>query len=183
MKKWIMYNNVVTKMSWSQQDDTALVTLKVGLYQKNILLSVWWDRCTCTMSYNWTINSEKYYSQLNFLQAVIKKKQPALANRTNVEFLQDNASARPYVSLKTQQKLQSLGGMFYFSKHILYSPDIAPLDYHLFLFLQNSFNGTRFDFSDHIKHHLAQLCVCVCQKPFKFWEDRTFSLMTDCKRL
>ena len=39
----IVYNNVVRKGSWSKRDEPPQTTSKTELYQKKIMLSVWWD--------------------------------------------------------------------------------------------------------------------------------------------
>ena len=56
-------------------------------------------------------------------------------------FLQDNV--RLHVSLMTRQKLTAWLEVLI---HLPYSPDVAPLDNHLFWSLQNSFNGKKFQF-------------------------------------
>ena len=52
--------------------------------------------------------------------------------------------------------------------HLLYSPDIAPSDFHLFRALQNSLNGSNFIFLEDCKRHLKQF---FAQKGKKFGED------------
>ena len=53
------------------------------------------------------------------------------------------------------------------------SPDIAPLDFHLFWSLQNSLNRKNFNSLEDCKKHLEQL---FAQKDKKFWEDRIMKL-------
>ncbi|GFV58417.1 mariner Mos1 transposase [Trichonephila clavipes] len=62
----------------------------------------------------------------------INQKRPELANRRCVVFHQDNA--RPHTTVVTTQKLRRLGWEVLMSP--LYSLDLAPSDYHLFLALQ-----------------------------------------------
>ena len=52
-------------------------------------------------------------------------------------FHQDNA--RPHTSLMTRQKFRELGWDVF--THPPYSPDLAPNDYHLFLFMANALDG------------------------------------------
>ena len=42
-EKWIAYNNVVRKRSWSKRYEPLQTTSKVELHQKKIFLSVWWN--------------------------------------------------------------------------------------------------------------------------------------------
>ena len=53
---------------------------------------------------NETIDSKKYYEQLDKLNENLIKKHPALVNREGVIFQQDNA--RPHVSKITSQKIK-----------------------------------------------------------------------------
>ena len=41
-EKWIVYNNVVRKRSWSKRDEPPQTSI-AELRQKNIMLSVWWN--------------------------------------------------------------------------------------------------------------------------------------------
>ena len=66
----------------------------------------------------------------------------------------------------TRQKLLELGWEALI--HLLYSPDIAPLDFDLFWSLQNSFNGESFNSLENCKRHLEQF---FAQKDKKFWDD------------
>ena len=109
-------------------------------------MCIWWDwkgdLYYELLPENQTINSNKYCSQLNQLKASLDEKRPELVNRKRVIFHQDNA--RLHVSLMTRQKLLQLGWEVLI--RLLYSPDIAPSDFHLFCSLQNSLNGKNFNF-------------------------------------
>ena len=86
------------------------------------------------------------------LEKEIKKKRPELATRKGVILHQDNVSS--YTSLITRKKLLELG--WEVMPHPLYSPDLAPSDYHLFLSLQNHLNGKTFDSNEAVKNELIQ---------------------------
>jgi len=64
--------------------------------------------------------------------------------------------ARSHVSLHTRQKLMQLGWDV-LSSLAIPSPDLAPSDYHLFRFLQNSLNGKNLDSLEVCKNYLEQL--------------------------
>ena len=85
---------------------------------------------------NQMIKSNKYCPQLDQVRAALDEEYLELFNRKLIIFHQDNA--RPHVSLMTGQKLLQLSWEVLI--HPLYSPNIAPLDFHLFQPLQNSLN-------------------------------------------
>ena len=76
-EKWIIYNNVVQKRSWSKRDEPQQTTSKAELHQKKIMLSVWWDWKGVIffelLLRNQTINSDIYCRQLKKLNAAVKK--------------------------------------------------------------------------------------------------------------
>jgi len=131
-EKWVVYNNVKRKRSWSKKDEPAQSTSKADIHQKKVMLSVWWDFKGIVFFFellpdNTTINSEVYCHQLDKLNDSLKQKRLELINRKGVVFHQDNA--RPHTSLVTRQKLLQLG--WDVLPHPPYSPDLAPSDYYL----------------------------------------------------
>ena len=99
------------KKSWSKRDELAQSTSKADIYQKKVMLSVWWDFTGIVyfelLPRNQTINSNVYCRQLMKLDKEIKEKQPELATRKGVTFNQDNA--RLHTSWVTRKKLLELG--------------------------------------------------------------------------
>ena len=145
-EKWILYNNVEQKRLRGKRNEPPPTTPKAGLHPKKVMLCIWWD-WKGVLYYellleNQTINSNKYCSHLDQLKAALDEKRPELVNTKCIIFHQDNA--RPHVSLVTRQKLLQLG--WEIPIHPLYSPDIAPSDFHLFRSLQNSLNGKKIQF-------------------------------------
>ena len=164
-EKWILYNNVGWKRSWGKRNEPPPTTPKAGLHPKKVMLCIWWD-WKGVLYYelfpeNQTINSKKYYSQLDQLKAALNEKHPELVNRKPIIFHQGNA--RLHVSLMTRKKLLQLGWEVLI--YPLYSPDIAPSDFHLFRSLQNSLNGKNFYSLEDCKRHLEQF---FAQKDKKF---------------
>ena len=145
-EKWILYNNVEGKQLWDKRNEPPPTTPKASLHPKKVLLCIWWD-WKGSLYYeflleNKTIISNKYCFQLDQLKAALSEKCPELVNRKSLTFHQNNPSS--HVSLMTKQKLLQLGWEILL--HPPYSPDIAPLDFHLFRCLQNSPNGKKFQF-------------------------------------
>ncbi|KAF2348156.1 Transposase type 1, partial [Trinorchestia longiramus] len=89
-EKWIIYRNVQRKQSWSKRHEPPLAIPKVDLHPKEVMLCVWWDWKGILyyelLPSNQSINSEKYCSQLDDLEAAIREKRPELANRKGVVF-------------------------------------------------------------------------------------------------
>ena len=86
-----------------------------------------------------TINAEYYSSLLVQLEDILKEKRRGKVIKA-VLFSYDNALA--HRALATQKKLASLG--FQCLGHPPYSPDLAPLVYHLFSGLKKQLKGRRF---------------------------------------
>ena len=67
--------------------------------------------------------------------------------------------------LMTRQRLLHLGWEVLI--HLLYSPDIAPFDFHLFQSLQSSLNGKTFNSLEDSKTHMEQF---FAQRDKMLWE-------------
>ena len=117
-EKWVTYDNVKRKRSWSKSSEAAQMVAKPRLTARKVFLCVWW-----------TLNSNPHCQQLDRLNAALMQKRSSLINRGRIVFHQDNS--RPHTSLVTRQKLRELGWEVLL--HTPYSPDLAPSDYHLFL--------------------------------------------------
>ncbi|KFM65461.1 Histone-lysine N-methyltransferase SETMAR, partial [Stegodyphus mimosarum] len=140
-EKWVVYNNIERKISWSSPGEPTQTTSKAGIHQKKVLLSVWWDYkgiiyYELLQPYR-TIHSDVYIEQLTKLNNAVEEKRPKSTNRKGVVFHHDNA--RPHTSLVPRQKLLELG--WDVLSHPPYSPDLALNDYFLFRSLQNSLNA------------------------------------------
>lgn len=166
-EKWVVYNNVKRKRSWSKKDEPPQTTAKADIHQKKVMLSVWWDYKGIVhfelLPNNATINSEVYCHQLDKLNDALKQKRPELINRKGVVFHQDNA--KPHTSLMARQKLLQLG--WDVLPHPPYSPDLAPSDYYLFRSLQNYLDGRTFASNQDVKNHLDHF---FASKDQKFYE-------------
>ncbi|GFX99610.1 histone-lysine N-methyltransferase SETMAR [Trichonephila clavipes] len=108
-EKWVTYDNIVRKRSWSKGSEAAQTVAKPGLTA--------WNKSLC--------------QQLDLLKIENDQKRSELTNRRGVVFHQDNVT--PHMSVVTHQKLWELD--WEVLMHPLYSPDMAPSDYHLFLAL------------------------------------------------
>ena len=170
-EKWVIYNNIKRKRSWSRPREPAQTTSKAGIHQKkfcyqfsgitkelsilnsyhpterSILLS------NDTLLSNWTTNEKTMQ---------LKKSGP---NWQIEKVLYSIITMQGHTSLVTRQKLLELG--WDFLPHPPYSPDLAPSDYFLFRSLQNSLNDKNFNNDDDIKSYLIQF---FANKNQKFYE-------------
>ena len=133
---------------------------------------IWWD-WKGVLYYellleNQTINSNQYCSQLDQLKAALYKKHPELVNRKCVI-----PSGYRKTSCFFDDQAKTVTAWLEVLIHLLYSSDIAPLDFHLFQSLQNSLNGKNFNSLEGYKRHLEQF---FAQKDKKFWEDGIMKL-------
>ena len=80
-----------------------------------------------------------FIAQLSLLKDILKEKHRGKVTK-GVLFLHDNAPS--HRALATQKKLAYLG--FQLLDHPLYSPDLAPSDFHLFPGLKNQLKGRHF---------------------------------------
>ena len=170
--KWILHNEEEWNRSWGKQNEQPTTTPKTGFHLKKVRLCIGWD-WKDVLSYellleSQMINSNKYCSQLDQMRAALNEKHPELVNKNHIIFHQDNA--RPHASLMTRQKLLGLGREVLI--HLLCSPDVAPLDFHLFWSLQIILMEKNFNSLYDCNRHLEQF---IAQKD-KFWEDEIMKL-------
>ena len=145
------------------------------------MLSVWWDFKGIVyfelLPRNQTINSNVYCLQLMKLDKKNKEKRPELATRKGIIFHQYNA--RPHTSLVARKKLLELGWKV--MPHLLYSPDLAPSDYHLFRSLQNHLNVKTFDSNEAVKnesiHNWLMFVTCINKLALKIMKKNEMTLL------
>ncbi|GFU92957.1 histone-lysine N-methyltransferase SETMAR [Trichonephila clavipes] len=104
-EKWVVYNNVKRKRSWSKKDEPAQTISKADIHHKKK------DYAVCL---------------LDKLNDALQQKRSELINRKGVVFHLGNA--RPHTSLVTRQKLLQLE--WDTMPHPPYSPDLALSDYY-----------------------------------------------------
>ena len=90
-EKWILYNNVEWKRSWGKQNEPPpRTTPKAGLHPKKVMLCICWHWKGALyyelLPVNQTINSNKYWSQLDQLKAALNEKCPEWVNRKCIIF-------------------------------------------------------------------------------------------------
>ena len=135
--------------SWGKCNEPLPTIPRAGLHTKKVMLCIWWDWREVLyyelLLENQTVPTSTVPNSTNWKWHL---KIPKLVKRKNIIFHQDNT--RPHVSLMTRQKLLQLNWKVFI--YLLCSPDIIPLDFHLFQSLPNS-NGKKISNSLDKKHH------------------------------
>jgi transposase len=108
------------------------------------------------------INAEDYSALLEGpVKAAIRNK--IKRAQISVSFLQDNA--RPHVAARTMETIQKL--KWNVLPHPPYSPDLAPLDYHLFGPLKEHLGGKTFRNNEDVIQDVQE---------WLHWQPKNFSL-------
>ncbi|UYV78856.1 RUVBL1 [Cordylochernes scorpioides] len=132
-EKWIHYDNPKRRKSSVKPGHASTSTAKPNMHGKKLMLCIWWDQLGVIyyelLQPNETITGERYQQQLMRLSRALKIKRPLYAKRRDkVIYQHDNA--RPHVAKVVKETLEAL--QWDVLPHPLYSPDIAPSDYHMF---------------------------------------------------
>ena len=114
-------------------------TPKRNIHASKIMLCIWWDQrdiIYCELlKPSETITGDRL--QLIRLNQALKEKRPEWDNRHNkLILLHDNA--RPHIAKPVKKYLEVKWEIL---PHPLYSPDIAPSDFHLFRSMQLALSG------------------------------------------
>ncbi|UYV74504.1 hypothetical protein LAZ67_11003714 [Cordylochernes scorpioides] len=131
-EKWIHYDNPKRRKSSVKPGHASTSTAKPNIHGKKLMLCIWWDQLGVIyyelLQPNETITGERYQQQLMRLSRALKIKRPLYAKRHDkVIYQHDNA--RPHVAKVVKETLEAL--QWDVLPHPLYSPDIAPSDYHI----------------------------------------------------
>ncbi|UYV82194.1 hypothetical protein LAZ67_21001313 [Cordylochernes scorpioides] len=132
-EKWIHYDNPKRRKSWVKPGHSSTSTAKQNIHGKKLMLCILWDQLGVIyyelLQPNETITGERYKQQLMRLSRALKIKRPLYAKRHDkVIYQHDNV--RPHVAKVVKETLEAL--QWDVLPHPLYSPDIAPSDYHMF---------------------------------------------------
>ncbi|UYV61167.1 SETMAR [Cordylochernes scorpioides] len=132
-EKWIHYDNPKRRKSSVKPGHASTSTAKSNIHGKKLMLCIWWDQLVVIyyelLQPNETITGERYQQQLMRLSRALKIKRPLYSKRHDkVIYQHDNA--RPHFAKVVKETLEAL--QWDVLPHPLYSPDIAPSDYHMF---------------------------------------------------
>ncbi|GFW02776.1 mariner Mos1 transposase [Trichonephila clavipes] len=130
-EKWVRYDNPKRRKSWGYPAHASLSTAKLNIHGSKVMLRIWWLGAVCyeLLKPTETITGDRYRTQLMRLSRTLKDKRPQYNERHDKVILQHD-NARPHVAKVVKTYLETL--KWEVLPHPLYSPDLAPLDYHLF---------------------------------------------------
>ena len=149
---WVHHHTPESKrdsMTWKHPSSPVPRKFKVQQSAKKLMATIFWDaQGVLLIEFTprvQTVNSATYCETLNKLKEAIRRKRPGRL-REGVVLLHDNAT--PHTANMTKQWLQHFG--WEILPHPPYSPDLAPLDFHLFGHLKRHLSGVRFDTDEEV---------------------------------
>jgi len=119
------------------------------------MLCIWWNQLGVVyyelLKPNETITGALYRTQLMRLSRALKEKRVHYSRHDKIILLHDNA--RPHVAALVKTYLETL--KWEVLSHPLYSPDIAPSDYHLFRSMTHSLSEQHFTSYEDTKNYIV----------------------------
>jgi histone-lysine N-methyltransferase SETMAR len=146
-ESWVYHYEAESKrqsMQWKHPSSPANKKFKTQASTGKIMLTIFWD-VNRPILVNFqekgqTVTSARYSDMLvNELKPAIRSKHQGLLSK-RVLLLHDNA--RPHTAAHTVDNLRALE--FEVLKHPPYSPDLAPLDFHVFQPTKEHLRGQKF---------------------------------------
>ena len=131
-------------MQWKHPSSSVNKKFKKQVSARKVMLTIFWDVTGPVLVHiqekGQTVTSARYSDMLvNELKPAIWSKHGGLLSK-RVLLLHDNA--RLHTTAHTLDKLRAL--KFEVLKHPPYSPDLAPLDFHLFGLMKEHLRGQKF---------------------------------------
>jgi histone-lysine N-methyltransferase SETMAR len=135
---WIAYTNIESKrqsMQWRHSSSPKSKKFKQASSVRKIMATILWDRKGILLidflERGLTVNADAYCETVRKHRRAIQNKRRGMLS-SGIVLLHDNA--RPHTAAQTVQLLQRFRWEIF--DHPLYSPDLAPSDYHLFMHLK-----------------------------------------------
>ncbi|UYV73335.1 hypothetical protein LAZ67_10002767 [Cordylochernes scorpioides] len=148
-EKWIHFSNSTRQKSWGLPGQFPKQTPRPNRFGKKAMLCIWWDQTGVVyfelLKPGKMVNTSRYEQQMHSLREALNEKRPEWREKHNNLILQhDNAPAHNATVVKNTIKDLS----WELLPHPLYSPDLAPSNYHLFTSLGHALKNQEFSNSD-----------------------------------
>ncbi|GFX50826.1 mariner Mos1 transposase [Trichonephila clavipes] len=154
-EKWVRYDNPKGRKSWGYPGHASTSTAKPTIHGSKVVLSIWWDQLGVVyyelLKPTETITGDRYRTQLMRLSRALKDKRPQYNERHDKVILQHD-NARPHVAKVVKTYLETL--KWEVLPHPLYSPDLAPSDYHLFRSMAHGLDDQHFRSYEEVKNRI-----------------------------
>ncbi|GFU69757.1 histone-lysine N-methyltransferase SETMAR [Trichonephila clavipes] len=131
-------------MHWQHRGSPVRTKFKQTLLVRKVMSTMFWDRKGILLidflPRGETVNADRYCETLRKLRRAIQNKRSGMLT-AGVVLLHDNA--RPHMARRTTAVLTEFGWELF--HHPLFSPDLAPYDFHVFFHLKKFlFSSERF---------------------------------------
>ena len=169
---WFHHFDPETKrqsMEWHHLDSPTKKKPKTMPSAKKIMGTVFWDAEGCILieflEPGKTINASHYVQTLSKLRCASRDKHP----RRKV--IPQHNNVRPHPAHLTLEKIEKMG--WEILPHPLYSPDLAPSNYHLFGFVKNQMQSYHYETNEALQKAVHQ---CLQAAGMAFYHKGIFKL-------
>jgi len=159
-------------MAWKHLRSPTIKKFKTSTSSGKLMATRFWDIHEVLLLHfsppNETVNSAAYQATLKEFKRAVQHKSLQMSDK-RLLFLHDNT--RTHTAHATVNLLEGRG--WEILEHPPYSPDLVPLDFHLFLNMKKYLRAMRFKSRDDVKHEV-QIWLCgqdttLYQQGFEKW--------------
>nr|KAF6341505.1 hypothetical protein mMyoMyo1_011921 [Myotis myotis] len=152
-EKWIYSENPKRTKLWLDPGQASTSTARPNHLEKKTMLCIWWDQEGVVyyelLRPGETVNTDRYRQQIINLNHTLIVKRPECARRHGkVILLHDNAPSHTSKPVKDMLKDLSWEAL----THPLYSPELAPSDYHLFRSMAHALSEQHFKMYEEVEN-------------------------------
>nr|KAF6369105.1 hypothetical protein mMyoMyo1_010510 [Myotis myotis] len=168
-EKWTYFENPKCTKSWVDPGQPSTLTARPDRLGKKTMLCVWWDQEGVVyyelLKPGETVNTDCYQQQItNLNQALIIKRAEWARRHSKVILLHDDTPS--HTSKPVKDTLKDLA--WEVLTHPLYSPDLAPSDYHLFQSMAHTLSEQHFKTYKEVENWVSEW---FASKQEKFYWD------------
>ena len=177
-KSWFHHFDPETKwqsMEWHHLDSPTKKKPKTMPSAKKIMGTIFRDADGCILIQ--FLERGKTINAAHFVQTLVKLCHALHDKRPRRKVILQHDNARPHTACLTAEKIENMG--WEVLPHPLYSPDLAPSDYHLFGFVKIQMRGRHYETNEALQTAVRQclqaagteLCCKGIFKLLEQWEE------------